>query len=113
MLLDNVANYPKAPMEREGLGAAFGDGILVSEGEKWKSHRRHRVFHSKVWSPYAPAMTECSQEAAQGWDRKARRRWCNIADEMTHLALAIISRTMFSTDAERRSTARCGGARTF
>jgi cytochrome P450 len=103
VLLDSVANYPKAPMEREGLGAAFGDGILVSEGEKWKSHRRIMApsFDFKSLVSYAPAMTECSQEAAQGWDRKGAGTVVNIADEMTHLALNIISRTMFSTDAER------------
>ncbi len=103
VLLDNVANYPKAPMEREGLGAAFGDGILVSEGEKWKSHRRIMApsFDFKSLVSYAPAMTECAADAAQGWDRKGAGTVINIADEMTHLALKIISRTMFSTDAER------------
>jgi cytochrome P450 len=103
VLLDNVANYPKAPMEREALGAAFGDGILVSDGEKWKSHRRTMApsFDFKSLVSYAPAMTECSLDAAQGWDRKGAGTVVNIADEMTHLALNIISRTMFSTDAER------------
>jgi cytochrome P450 len=103
VLLDNVANYPKAPMEREALGAAFGDGILVSEGETWKSHRRIMApsFDFKSLVSYAPAMTECSLDAAQGWDRKGAGTVINIADEMTHLALKIISRTMFSTDAER------------
>ncbi|HTP63110.1 MAG TPA: hypothetical protein VMJ14_13630, partial [Burkholderiales bacterium] len=33
VLLDNVQNYPKAPEEIMVLGAAFGDGLLVSQGE--------------------------------------------------------------------------------
>src|SRR5689334_13840957 len=37
VLLDNVANYPKTEMETEMLGAILGEGLLVSQGEKWKS----------------------------------------------------------------------------
>jgi cytochrome P450 len=101
VLLDNVTNYPKAKMEREGLGAAFGDGILVSEGEKWRSHRRIMApsFDFKSLVSYAPAMVECSQGALRAWDAKGEGSTVDIAREMTHLTLEIISRTMFSTDA--------------
>ena len=103
VLLDKVANYPKAPMEREGLGAAFGDGILVSEGEKWKSHRRTMApaFDFKSLVSYSPAMVECSVRAGDGWDARGSGTVVDIADEMTHLTLDIISRTMFSAEADR------------
>jgi cytochrome P450 len=103
VLLDEVANYPKAPMEREALSAAFGDGILVSEGEKWKSHRRTMApsFDFKSLVSYAPAMVECSVHAADGWDAKGAGTVVDVAQEMTHLTLDIISRTMFSTEAQR------------
>ena len=103
VLLDKVANYPKAEMERYALGAAFGDGILVSEGEKWRSHRRIMApaFDFKSLVSYAPAMVECSTAAADGWDKKGSGTVVDIAQEMTHLTLDIISRTMFSTDAAR------------
>ncbi len=103
VLLDEVANYPKAEMERYALGAAFGDGILVSEGEKWRAHRRIMApaFDFKSLVSYAPAMVECSTAAADGWDKKGSGTVVDIAQEMTHLTLDIISRTMFSTDAAR------------
>ncbi len=103
VLLDNVAKYPKAAQEREGLGAAFGDGILVSEGEKWKSHRRIMApsFDFKSLVSYAPAMVECSLTQAGEWSAKGTGAVVDIAQEMTHLALHIISRTMFSSDADR------------
>ncbi len=103
VLLDKVANYPKAEMERHALGAAFGDGILVSEGEKWRAHRRIMApaFDFKSLVSYAPAMVECSQAAAGRWDAKGSGAVVDIAQEMTHLTLDIISRTMFSTDAAR------------
>ena len=103
VLLDKVANYPKAAQERYALGAAFGDGILVSEGEKWRSHRRTMApaFDFKSLVSYAPAMVECSASAADTWDRKGSGTVVDIAQEMTKLTLDIISRTMFSTDAAR------------
>src|ERR1700743_1427558 len=40
VMLDNVANYPKTALERRFFSAVFGDGLLSSEGEVWRSHRR-------------------------------------------------------------------------
>ncbi|MBV9540362.1 MAG: cytochrome P450, partial [Alphaproteobacteria bacterium] len=58
VLLDNVANYPKTEMERKMLGAIVGEGLLVSDGDKWKSHRRLMApsFDFKSIVAYSPAM---------------------------------------------------------
>src|SRR5580658_10272389 len=60
VLLDNMANYPKADIERAVLSAAFGEGLLTSEGEKWRTHRRimSPSFDFKSLVSYTPAMTE-------------------------------------------------------
>jgi cytochrome P450 len=101
MLLDNVANYPKAEMERDILGAAFGEGLLVSEGEKWRSHRRimSPAFDFKSLVSYTPAMTERAVAFAEGWSALGPGAMVDIAAEMTKLTLQIITRTMFSADA--------------
>lgn len=103
VLLDEVANYPKAAQEREVLGAAFGEGILVSEGDVWKSHRRIMApsFDFRSLVSYAPAMVECSNDLSRDWDARGAGTVVDIAQEMTHVALRIISRTMFSSDADR------------
>jgi cytochrome P450 len=102
ILLDNVANYPKMKQEREMLGAIVGEGLLVSEGEKWKSHRRLMApsFDFKSLVSYTPTMVESAQAFADGWDNRGGQT-VDIADEMTHLTLAVISRTMFSADADQ------------
>jgi len=101
ILLDNVANYPKADMERDILGAAFGEGLLVSEGEKWRSHRRimSPAFDFRSLVSYTPAMTERALAFVEGWNALAPGAVVDISAEMTRLTLQIISRTMFSADA--------------
>lgn len=103
VLLDNVANYPKAEMERFALGSAFGDGLLVSEGETWRFHRRVMApaFDHKSIVSYSPAMVECAQTALSQWDRLGSGTVIDIADTMTHVTFDIISRAMFSTEAQR------------
>lgn len=101
VLLDNVANYPKADLERDVLGAAFGEGLLTSEGEKWRSHRRimSPAFDFRSLVSYTPAMTERALAFMEGWDAHPLGSRVDLAEEMTGLTLQIIARTMFSADA--------------
>ena len=101
VLLDNVANYPKTEMETKMLGAVVGDGLLVSQGDKWKSHRRLMApsFDFKSIVAYSPAMVEAAKDFADSWDSKGSGSVVDVAEEMTHLTLKVISGTMFSADA--------------
>jgi cytochrome P450 len=100
VLLDNVANYPKTEMERKLLGATVGEGLLVSEGEKWKSHRRllSPSFDFKSIVSYSPAMVAAADKFANAWAAKGAGAGVDIAEEMTNLTLEVISNTMFSAD---------------
>ena len=72
VLLDNVANYPKTEMETQMLGAIVGEGLLVSQGEKWKSHRRlmSPSFDFKSIVAYSPAMVDAANAFAAAWSGK-------------------------------------------
>ena len=102
VLLDNVQNYPKAPEEIMVLGAAFGDGLLVSQGEKWRAHRRimSPSFDHKSIVSYVPGMTGTIGAWLRGWDARENGSRVDIAEEMTQLTLKVISRAMFSADAD-------------
>ncbi|MBI1361969.1 MAG: cytochrome P450 [Alphaproteobacteria bacterium] len=102
VLLDNVANYPKAPMEGKILAAAFGDGLLTSEGEKWRTHRRLMApaFDHRSIVSYAPAMVDATTQMLDSWNSRPAESEIDIADAMTRLTLQIISRTMFSSDSD-------------
>ena len=102
ILLDNVANYPKEPQTSRIMGAAFGDGLLTSDGEKWRSHRRTMApsFDHRSLVAYAPAMVETTTRFIEKWDDLAPDTTIDIDSEMTELTLRIISRTMFSSDSD-------------
>ncbi len=100
VMLDNVANYPKTEMERKMLGAVVGEGLLVSEGDKWKSHRRLMApsFDFRSIVSYAPAMVAAADKYSDQWSAKGPGAVVDVAEEMTHLTLQVISETMFSSD---------------
>lgn len=102
ILLDNVANYPKEAGNSRILGAAFGDGLLTSEGEKWRKHRRIMApsFDHRSLVSYAPPMVETTNRLVEKWSGLAADDVIDIDSEMTALTLKIISRTMFSSDSD-------------
>jgi len=103
VLLDNVANYPKTEMETQVLGQMLGEGLLVSQGEKWKSHRRLMApsFDFRSLVSYAPEMVRQAENMVEAWSALASGTVIDIADEMTKLTLKVISSTMFSADGDQ------------
>src|SRR4029077_243789 len=100
VLLDNVSNYPKEPMGSQIMAAAFGEGLLTSEGEKWRKHRRIMApsFDPRSIAAYAPTMVETTTRFMKKWEDLAPNSVIDIESHMTELTLQIISRTMFSSD---------------
>lgn len=101
VLIDKVANYPKTAMENRFFRALFGDGLLSSEGDTWKTHRRIMApsFDPRSVAGYADTMARTSAEFAERWAELPDGAERDVSDEMTALTLDIISKTMFSADA--------------
>jgi cytochrome P450 len=102
ILLDNVANYPKLALDVRILSTAFGDGLLTSDGDKWRAHRRlmSPTFDHRSIVSYAPVITHAAEARLKAWDAKGANAEIDIAREMVTLTLEVISRTMFSADSE-------------
>jgi cytochrome P450 len=102
ILLDNVTNYPKTSLDVRILGTAFGDGLLTSDGDKWRAHRRlmSPSFDHRSIASYAPVITDAASARLDGWDTMGENAEIEIAREMTTLTLEVISRTMFSADSD-------------
>ena len=102
MLLDNAANYIKSELTRRLLEPGLGRGLLTSEGETWRRHRRIMApaFDARSIVNYAPIITEVTTGLLAQWDALAAFTEVDVAAAMMHTTLHIISRAMFSSDSD-------------
>jgi cytochrome P450 len=101
VLLDNAANYPKTSTNRRLL-EPLGKGLITTEGEVWRRHRRIMVpsFDHRSTIGYAPIVTQVAEELMAKWDKLPEGTTIDVAAAMIQATLTVISRTMFSSDAE-------------
>ncbi|MEA3172797.1 MAG: hypothetical protein QOF42_208, partial [Gammaproteobacteria bacterium] len=102
VLLDNVANYEKTEITRRILEPGLGKGLLTSEGETWKAHRRTMTpaFDQRSVASYTPVMTAEAEKLNSQWSKLGANQIVDVAVAMTEATLQIISRTMFSSDSD-------------
>jgi cytochrome P450 len=103
VLLDNAANYQKTEITRRLLEPGLGKGLITSEGETWRQHRRTMspAFDHRSIAAYAPVMTGAAQELLADWSRLDAGIPVEVAGAMMETTLTIISGTMFSSDSDR------------
>jgi cytochrome P450 len=102
VLLDNAANYQKTEITRRILEPGLGRGLITSEGETWRRHRRTMspAFDYRSIVSYVSIMTGAAQELLADWSRLGAGASIDIATAMMQVTLNIISRTMFSSDSD-------------
>lgn len=102
VLLDNAANYSKSEISRRLLEPGLGRGLLTSEGETWRRHRRIMApaFDPRSIAGYAPIMTDVAGALLAKWDELPPPREVDVAAAMMQATLHIISRAMFSSDSD-------------
>jgi len=102
VLLDNAGNYVKSELSRRLLEPGIGRGLLTSEGETWRRHRRIMApaFDYRSILGYAPIITEVAQGLLAKWDALPDSTEVDVSAAMMHATLHIISRAMFSSDSD-------------
>jgi cytochrome P450 len=80
----------------------LGDGLLTSEGDTHLRQRRliQPAFHKERIASYGSAMTEYADRVQGRWRDGAS---LNIAEEMMHLTLGVVGRTLFNADVEAQA----------
>jgi cytochrome P450 len=102
VLLDNVANYEKTEITRRILEPGLGKGLITSEGDTWKAHRRTMTpsFDQRSIASYTPVMTGAAEELMAQWSALRAGESIDAERAMMEVTLQIISRTMFSSDSD-------------
>lgn len=79
------------------LSQVLGQGLLVSEGEPWRKHRRlaQPAFHRRRISAYGEAMVAC---ATRGAERFEDGRLTDVHARMMELTLEIVAETLLVSD---------------
>ena len=89
-------------MEHRILGPAMGNGLILSEGETWRAHRRIMApaFDHRTVERYAPVMVDATLSLADRWNQLPAGSVVEIEEAMMDLTLEIISRSMFAADSD-------------
>lgn len=96
VLVARQDNYVKAFTYRP-LRAFLGDGLLTSEGETWRRHRRlvQPVFAQRHIVAFAPQMVEITRGAVQRWPDGVL---LDAAEQLRRLTLDVVGRALFGSE---------------
>jgi cytochrome P450 len=105
VLFDNPKNYLRGWQYRL-LGNLFGDNLVAAEGPSWLRQRRlaQPPFHRQRLAGYANVMLDSIAQLLSRWNAAAAvQNDIDVAPEMSRLALAIASRTLFDQDVSQEA----------
>jgi cytochrome P450 len=99
VLAQNQDNYVKAFTYRP-LRALIGNGLLTSEGEDWRRHRRliQPLFTRRDVRAFGPVMTDAAGRMLKDWEDRPEGSQIDVALHMSSLALDIVGRALFGSD---------------
>lgn len=100
VLRKKAKHYSRMTPVYQAMAEFAGQGILTTEGEHWRKHRRvvQPAFHRKRLRSFAGAMARLSGEHL---DQLPADGEVDASDEMMRLTLRIVSETLLGTKTDR------------
>ncbi|MFF8770545.1 cytochrome P450 [Kitasatospora sp. NPDC015120] len=102
LLVSLAHDCPRGAVQ-DTLKAAFGDGLLMSEGRAHRDRRRiiQPAFGADRMAEYLAVMHRVTEERAGRW---RPGQVLDVAKEMNHLALEIVTRALFDARLSEEAT---------
>ena len=99
VLQENHRNYVRGRFY-DNFKLFFGDGLLTTDGEFWRRHRRavQPAFHKKQLDGTAGVVAEAAMDLVERWRRQPGAEAVDAVPAMMHLSLAALGRMVFNTD---------------
>ena len=85
---------------------AFGNGLVVAEGDRWRRQRKlmQPLFGPNAVKHFFDLMVDSANQMAERWEPACRRgKVFDIADEMNQVTLQIAGRALFHDSFDRTS----------
>ena len=100
VLVDSESDYTKKGTAFFPSSRLAGEGLLVTDGDVWKSQRRlsNPAFRKAAVETYASSMNECIAEAlSTRWSSGNMER--DLYEDFNEITLQVVCRTLFGDDA--------------
>ena len=99
VLQDNHRGYGKETIQYTSLALVTGAGLLTTDGEVWRTHRRvvQPAFHRDTLAHVATESVRAAQLVRAEWDA-APGRVVDVDDVLMRATLHVVGRTLFGAD---------------
>jgi cytochrome P450 len=94
VLVSKAKHYTRRTRVYSALREILGDGLLTTEGEDWRAHRRivQPALHRRRLASFTDEIVGISTEMLDGW-----RGEIDVRDTMMRLTLRIVSEVLLGT----------------
>lgn len=97
VLISNNQNYRKGSFQKLVTKSLLGNGLVLAEGEEWRTHRRglEPVFHPDRIEGYATQIQSHTNQLLDSW---SAGDVIDLEEQMKQLTLRIITDALFGVD---------------
>ncbi|KAM8869212.1 cytochrome P450 4T8 [Spinachia spinachia] len=95
------SSEPKNPLSYSFLEGWIGEGLLVSNGQKWIRNRKLLTpsFHYEILKPYVDLMSDCTTTMLDKWERYAKSNESfELFEHVSLMTLDTVLKCAFSYD---------------
>jgi cytochrome P450 len=93
--------YVKGDPVYQEVKSTLGDGLLTSEGERWRRQKRliQPLFTHRRVANYVPMMADEASATVKRWhDAESRGESVDLNEEMPSVTLKVVGRALFGSD---------------